>query len=75
MFLKLHDGSLISINSIQRVSVSPELMGMPYDMGQVESPSKYDLQVYDGQWHVVAIFDSQEEAEKHMLELFKPVNG
>lgn len=75
MFLKLHDGSLISMDSITRVSVSDQLMGIPYDMGQVETPTKFDLQVYDGQWHVLEVYGSRDAAEAKMLELFKPLNA
>ena len=75
MFLKLHDGSLISLQSITRVSVNDQLMGMPYDMGQVETPTKFDLQVFDGQWHVLDVYNSREAAEAKMLELFNPMNA
>lgn len=75
MFLKFYDGSLISLQSITRVSVNDQLMGLPYDMGQVETPTKFDLQVYDGQWHILDIYSSREAAEAKMPELFKPVNA
>lgn len=44
-------------------------------MGQVETPTKFDLQVLDGQWHVLDVYGSREAAETKMLEQFKPVNA
>lgn len=74
MFLRLHDGSLVSMSSISRVQISGEWAGAAYST-EVAAPTRFDVQVYDGNWHVLAVFPSQQEAEAYMLQLFKPVNG